>query len=372
MINRFITRKQMIPRSRPTLKDVARWAAVSPAAASVVLSGRRDGSVRVSQSTASRVRAAARALGYVPNPVARRLARGRTALLGVFTYEPIFPLEHRDFFYPFLVGIEEAAARLGYDLLLFAGSAAGSSQRRVYQDGINRLQLADGAILLGRRERKSELRRLSAEYFPFVYVGRREVPGTRISYVAPDYERATADVVVRLAALGHDRIAYLGAADPREPARDRETGYRHALDRLGLRTGRDLVRRSHSVSKSVVTQLLQSGVTASVVEDDALARQFEAALQAAGRHIPKDFSFVVLGDPLGPTESQPDWAHFSIPRKEMGARAATLLVETLASGGPPVPRQEVMPCTFVPGRSVALSPSVARGRRGREEHGGSD
>ena len=355
----------MSPRSRTTLKDVARSAAVSPAAASVVLSGRRDGSVRVSRSTASRVRAAARELGYVPNPVARRLARGRTALLGVFTYEPIFPLEHRDFFYPFLVGIEEAAARLGYDLLLFAGSAAGTDQRRVYLDGVNRLQLADGAILLGRRERKSDLRRLSAEHFPFVYVGRREVLGTKISYVAPDYERATADVVVRLAALGHDRIAYLGAPDPREPARDREAGYRRALAGLGLPTGRDLVLRSPSVAKSTVTRLLQLGVTASVVEDDTLARQLESALQGAGRHNPEDFSFAVLGDPLSPAERPPDWDHFSIPRKEMGARAATLLVEMLASAGPPIPRQEVMPCTYVPGRSVAPLPSADGLRRGQ-------
>jgi len=353
----------MAPPSRATLKDVARRAGVSPAAVSVVLSDKRDGSVRVGRSTASRVRAAVRQLRYVPNPVARSLARGRTSFLGVFTYEPIFPLEHRDFFYPFLVGVEEAAARLGYDLLLFAGSTAGGGGRRIYQDGVNRLQLADGAILLGRRERKSDLRRLSAEHFPFVYVGRREVPGTKISYVAPDYESATDDVMARLAALGHHRIGYLGAPDPHEPAQDRETGYRRARARLGLNAGRNLVQRNPRVSSSTVLGLVSAGVTACVVEDDTLARQLESAARAAGKRIPDDFSFVVLGDPLSPTDRQPDWAHFSIPRKEIGERAAGLLVEMVSSSGRLAVRQEIMRCAFVPGRTVAPPPPAASGRR---------
>jgi DNA-binding LacI/PurR family transcriptional regulator len=292
-------------------------------------------------------------LRYVPNPIARSLARGQNRLLGVFTYEAIFPVEQRDFYYPFLVGIEEAAARLGYDLLLFTGSTAEDGWRRLYQEGVNRLQLAAGAVLLGRGERKTDLRRLSKERFPFVYVGRREVPGTDISYVAADYVSATAEVVAHLAALGHHRVAYLGAPDPHEPARDREAGYRGAVATLRLESKADLVHRTPTISTSMMARLLKSGVTACLVEDDTLARQLENAVQTIEKRVPEDLSYVVLGNPLSPAESQPDWAFFSIPRKEMGERAAALLIEMVSSGGPLTPRHESLPCTFVSGRTVA-------------------
>lgn len=341
-------------RPRPTQLDVARLAGVSPAVVSVVLSEKKTGNVRVSPRTERRVRAAIRSLGYAPDPVARSLAKRQNRLLGVFTYEAIFPLQHRDFYYPFVMGVEEEAEQRGYDLLLFTRAAAGGRRRQIYQDGVNRLRLADGAILLGRGENKQHLQRLLREGFRFVYVGRREVPGSPISYVAADYVGATAEVVAHLVALGHRRIAYLGWPEITEATHDREAGYRAAL--TDLETGPALVRRVSDVTPTSVSRFLEEGATAYLAEDDRIAGQLDEAIQMLGKRVPDDLSYAVLGDPLTVSEGQPDWAYFKIPREEMGRQAVRLLIDLISSPGLD-PAQITMPCTFVSGGTIGPPPN---------------
>src|SRR6056297_2228719 len=96
----------MSRKRRPTQVDVARQAGVSPAVVSTVLNGAGRGSVRVGPEAAARVRQAVRELGYVPNPVARNLAGGKNRILGMFTFESIFPIERPNCYSPFLIGFE--------------------------------------------------------------------------------------------------------------------------------------------------------------------------------------------------------------------------------------------------------------------------
>src|SRR6266508_2525834 len=64
-----------VVRKTPTIRDVARLAAVSPATVSLVLNEVAD--TRISEGTAARVRAAAAELEYAPNSLARGLRRRR-------------------------------------------------------------------------------------------------------------------------------------------------------------------------------------------------------------------------------------------------------------------------------------------------------
>lgn len=338
---------------KPTQHDVARLAGVSTAVVSRVLNPDRRGTVRVGRDAEERVRRAMEELGYVPNPVARNLATGRTHLIGVFTYEPIFPTEMRDFYFPFLVGIERAAERRGFDLLLFTSSGDGSTKRSAYRDGVNRLQLADGAILLGRNPDREELGRLAEEGFPIVYVGRREIPRHDVSYVAADYAGSTADLTTYLVELGHRRIAYLGAADVDESSADREKGYRATLDALGL-AGASLVGRTEPArfDETAFRGYLDQGVTAFLLENDRLARQLEVLAGRRNVAIPKEVSFAVLGDPLDARQESPSWTRFRIPRESMGARSLDLLLDIIDDPMRST-RRVVLPCTFMPGSTTA-------------------
>lgn len=344
---------------KPRLIDVARVAKVSTAVVSLVVNNREDGPVKVSTATAERVRAAIRELGYIPNPVARSLARGRNRILGVFTHEQVFPVDIRSFYYPFLVGIEQGAEEHGYDLLLFTSSEGGSGNRRIYRDGVNRLQVADGAVLLGWSQDSSEIEQLIADGFPFSYVGRRDFGGAPVEYAAADYAAATKEVVRHLHDLGHHRILYLASLEEREANTDRRTGFREACRELGLPID-PAPRRQVSpteVTPTVLRGWLAAGHTALVVEDDLLSHAILDTATAAGIGVPADLSLAVLGDPLFYTEDTPPWTTFLIPRQEMGRQATRLLIETIESSAPPGPRQVVLPCTFQPGRTTGPHPA---------------
>ncbi|MFD0476584.1 LacI family DNA-binding transcriptional regulator [Nonomuraea thailandensis] len=232
----------MAPPARPrraTQLDIARLAGVSQATVSLVLSG-GAASAQLTEPTRQAVLAAAAELGYSANVAAKSLKGGRTHLLGLYTFEPVFPTDQRDFYFPFLIGVEEETSRQGYDLLLF--TSIGSGEREIYTGGVNRLKLADGCVLLGRNVRREELAELVREDFPIVFVGRRELDDAQLSYVAADYVTATSDLVAELARLGHRRILYLRAVEDTEPTLDRESGYRRGLAAAGIPVDESLIR----------------------------------------------------------------------------------------------------------------------------------
>jgi len=79
-----------------------------------------------------------RELGYVPNIAARNLARGRNHILGIFSYESVFPLESMNFYHEFLVGIEEAAEQAGYNLLMFSAAKTPAAAGRCIPTAVTR------------------------------------------------------------------------------------------------------------------------------------------------------------------------------------------------------------------------------------------
>jgi DNA-binding LacI/PurR family transcriptional regulator len=359
LIKRFIKVSDM-PKRKSRISDVAKLARVSPATVSVVLNDQVGKSVRVSPETVQRVRQAALQLGYVASPLARRLAGGRNQILGIFTYEAVFPIESRNFYYPFLVGIEEEAQQTEYDLLLFTSSITPDGNRSVFRGQINRLQLADGAIFLGLGEDKRELAALRDEGFPFVYIGRREVPGGEISYVAADYTSATAEVVAYILQNGHQKVGYLRSHLGREAHVDRLSGYILALEDSGLPFEQDLIwsLERDEIDPRRVAAWLGQGITAFVTENNSLGFALLQSARELGKRPPDDFSMAVLGDPLVPNENLPDWTMFRIPRRAMGAQAVQLLVKILddAENFNHDPYQVTLSCAFEPGATVAGPP----------------
>jgi len=325
---------------------------VSQATVSLVISGGAASS-QVAESTRQAVLEAAAELGYTVNAVARSLKGGRNRMLGLYTFEPVFPVGQRDFYFPFLLGVEEATAARGYDLLLFS-SATAEGNRRIYARGVNRLKVADGCVLLGRHLHRDDLAELAKEDFPFVFVGRREVPGVRLSYVAADYVGATGELVANLAALGHRRVAYLQLADDQEPTRDRFDGFRRGLDQAGISED-DVIVHSGAVTADLLRQWLAGGVTALLVEpaeDDTAIVEVERAAAEAGVGIPEDCSVVLLGDPPFSDPGRREWTRFSVPREDMGREAVRLLLELLDNEDGQ-PRRTYLGCTQIAGDSVA-------------------
>lgn len=328
---------------RITQRDIAKLAGVSQTTVSLVLNNRSGEETRIPPETRDRVLSVIRETGYVADPVARRLADRHNRILGVFTYEPVFPSATADFYHPFLVGIEECAERLGCDLLLLTSVPVIDGRRRIYHEA-NRLRLADGCILLGRSLDRDELARLVSENFPFVSVGRRDDAGGPVPYVGADYGPAVRSLVERARALGHTRLAYLGHGEGAESLADRMGGFLEGAAGLPVRH----VRPTAGGPAELLDAL--EGVTVVFAEEyaDAVAVAEEAF--GRGVSVPADLSIVTLGDPTRPAPTDIDFTGFRIPRREMGRQAIQVLTGLL-EGGPLV--QRLLPCEPVEGSTLS-------------------
>ncbi len=351
-----------MPRHRITQTDVAAMAGVSQATVSFVLNGSTPSGVRISEETRQRVLDAIRITGYAANPAAQRLAGGLTQILGVFTYEATFPRASRDFYGPFLVGIEHAAERLGVDILLFTSARVVDGRRRLTRDGWQRLGVADGCLLLGQHEDRGELQHLLDTNYPFVFIGKRGSDGGRLPYVGADYVGATVRQIDRLAALGHRRIGYVGMRGTDQPTLDRVEGYRTAMKARGL-TARFVELDDLA---EAATEILAQRLTAVVVAPENYPDELADELELRGARVPDDVSVLLLGQPHHPRRGGRHWSGFSVPREEMGVRALHLLSGLVAADGgrsdregrrtPGVPDAElhqILACPDVEGATLA-------------------
>jgi DNA-binding LacI/PurR family transcriptional regulator len=344
---------------RLTQRDIARLARVSQTTVSLVLNNRTAASARIPAETRDRVLKVIRETGYVADPLARRLLQQRNQILGVFTYESVFPSASADFYHPFLSGIEESAEELGCDLLLFTSAPVTDGRRLVFHEN-NRLRIADGSLLLGRRIPAEELSRLVAEKYPFVSVGRRDNPvlpdgaPATVPYVGADYTTATATVTARALHLGHQHVAFVGPGEGAESSADRLRGFHQVAPRglhlspAKLGEGRGSDGRGLG---GVLDELLRRGVTAVFVEDLADAAAIADAARERGLEVPADLSVVALGDASRPVDGDDDYSGFHIPRKEMGRKAVGLLEAILS--GEEADAQQLLPCELVDGSTLS-------------------
>lgn len=316
----------------PRQSDIARLAGVTQSTVSLVLNGRAIAE-SIPQATQDRVLAVVKELHYVPNVAATSLRRGRNGLIGVHTFESVFPVASDDYYNPFLVGIEEQAVELKVDLVLFASTQGGDGTRRIYANGTNRLRLADGAVMLGMDQNEEDLVRLAAEQYPFVFIGRRDGASAQRPYVAPDYHQALASVLEPLAEAGHRRIAYLGETARRNPEEARYEGFRAHVARMGLSSGNPWFVAADDLNAEILNEILDGGFTALVIESNHSATALATIARHVGLDIPRQLSVVVL-DTVPDGSLAHTWSQIRMPRRELGRRAISVLMELLAGAIP--------------------------------------
>ncbi len=341
---------------RVTQRDIARLAGVSQATVSLVLNNRSDADVRIAPETRDRVLRAIAETGYAADPVARRLAARFNRIIGVFTYEPAFPSGSRDFFHPFLLGIEEQAERVGCDLLLFTSAPVVDGRRQIFHRD-NRLRLADGCILLGREIDGAELARLNRDGYPYVAVGRRDDAGGPVPYVGADYAAAVRQLVELALRRGHRRLAFVGVGATAESSADRRRGFEAAA--TAADSARDLTGPARDAD-TILDGLLADGSTVVFVEDFATAVALEAAARRRGLAVPGDLSILTLGDPTVPVPTDIAFTGFRIPREEMGRQSVEVLTGVIDGSAAGV-QQRLLPCELVEGDTLSTpDPAVDR------------
>lgn len=169
--------------------------------------------------------AAAEAIGYRANAVARSLVQRRTYNVGVMVSDL-----HNIFFAEVLDGLYAAAAKLGYRALLTTGNRDPVAEQRAVEQ---LLELrADGLVIAGPRLPAGALR-AAASAVPTAVVG--SVLRLRNVDVVVDDDFAGATMAVEhLIRLGHQHIAHIDGGRGAGAA-ERRSAYQQGMTRHGLR-----------------------------------------------------------------------------------------------------------------------------------------
>ncbi len=314
------------PSAKVTLGMVAEASGVSPSTVSRIL----NGTAVVSQEKKDAVDRAIAELGFVPNPIARLLAGGRSLSVGVVTQSLDSP-----YYGVALRGIEEVLAAAGYCPLFASGHWSAKEEQRCIDT--LRSRRVDGMIVLTGRLSDDALRKMAKE-LPVVVTGRSLKATGLCSLNFNDFEGARL-ATDHLLSLGHRKIAFI-AGDPVHPdAQERLRGYRAALEAAGIKYKPALVLPGlfHEDSGVLaVEQLINSRepFTAIFAANDQMAFGASLALYRRGIRVPEDVSIVGFDDLAGAAHSIPPLTTIHQAGLELGRCAAQALLDLLAGTKP--------------------------------------
>jgi DNA-binding LacI/PurR family transcriptional regulator len=207
---------------RPSIKDIARIAGVSPSTVSRALAN----SPRVSQATRERIQSIARELDYTPSQAARSLVMGSSPIIGV-----ISPTLSDPYIASVMKGLEEASHAAGYQRLV--ASTRGDAAREIEMVRMLVGHNVGGLIILSSRANGEYHDLLGQIDIPIVFINSLHT-GEQVYNVATDNEYGGWLAARHLLDQGHDRIAYLSGPERGRSQTARAAGYRRALEESGL------------------------------------------------------------------------------------------------------------------------------------------
>jgi LacI family gluconate utilization system Gnt-I transcriptional repressor len=251
----------------PTLAAVAERAGVSPITVSRVV--RLPG--LVAPGTRTRVEAAMRELGYVPNLVAGSLASARSNSVGV-----LVPTIANSIFADTVQGLSDELEPLGYAVILAQSRYDDAREDHMLAALLSRRP--EAIVMVGSPATEDGARLLRRAAIPIVETW--EIPAAPIDAVAGfDNYQAGCAVARHLVAQGRESLAFIGGDDPR--ATRRWNGFNETALRAGVKPPRRLVL-DRNASGSVVALASLPGVDAVFAANDAHAIGFMSGLRAAG------------------------------------------------------------------------------------------
>jgi Transcriptional regulators len=305
---------------RITTHDVAKRAGVSQPTVSLVLS--KNMRARVAPETRERVLRAAADLGYVPNVVARSLVRSRSYAIGV-----IVPDLRNPFFAEVVSGAERVAAEEGYAVLLCETREI--SRERHIQALLERQ--VDGIMVdaVGAAS-------MSEPMMAGVNLVLIDEPPDRWPGVASDALGAGRLAAEHLLGLGHTKFGFLGPATNVHAFRMRERGFVGALSAHGIQIESSAMRRVPATAAGGQAGMhallaIPRRPTAVFCSNDLVAAGALKVCSNERVKVPDEMSIVGCDDIDLASLVVPSLTTIAIPARELGARAARMLLQAMSN-----------------------------------------
>lgn len=318
--------------SQVTLDDVARSCGVSPITVSRALRGARN----VAPELQARVQAAVDQLGYVPNVAARALASARSSHVAV-----LIPSLTNQLFVELLEAVQDALSPHGFQSLIGVTHYDPAQEEALLRSYLS--QRPAGVLLTGFDRSEAALRMLERSNTPCVHLMETsDAPG--VYSVGFSQRDAGRTIVEHLLQRGRRRIAYAaGQLDPRVMMR--LEGYREALRAAGchdpalelLVPGPTSIALGGRQFEDLLAR--HPDVDAIFYCNDDLAQGALLAALRTGVPVPQRVAIAGFNDLGGSDQMLPPLTTVRTPRREIGRRAATMLLALMRAA--PVPERTV-------------------------------
>lgn len=334
-------------KKRPTQADVARRAGVSQAMVSYVIN---NNDVTITDETRQRILSAMDELRYVPNIMARRLRASKT-----YTIASIIPDITNPFYPAFQRGIQDTVNRYGYDLVMYNTDGNADRERKCL-DSLRQGRV-DGIVGVFFHVRSNDLLPLIEHQIPIVRLEAREKAPSELALdnIYIDNVAASDRAVSFLIAKGHRRIAMLTSYEG--PARFRARGYRQALETHQIVFDEALLSYgaySEDGGYQAMSNLLQQRLrpTAIFAADDLMALGAIVAIREYGLSIPGDIAVMGFDDIPTAKLVYPSLTTVAQFQRDVGRRAAEMVMERLTQDVPVGGRSVEMPFQIVERQST--------------------
>jgi len=320
-----------VEKHRTTIRELADYTGLSPAAVSYALRG-----MQVSAETERRVREAAEELGYEADPIARALAGGSTAVVGLLVGSL------GDFWNQELVRAVQREL-YGAARSTLVADADGEPARELELAERLVAQRVDGLVVVPIGPASGGWAAI-ARQVATVTIG-DALPGVApAGEVVFDYDLGVQQSLQHFSRLGHRRITVLSWAVGTSPEREAERAVAGSAAALGLDCRIVPCAYSLNGSRPLALELLtgEDRPTAILCMSDSIAYGVYAACTELELSIPGDVAVAGFGDHpmsglLSPPLTSTIW-----DVEQVAQRATSFLLEAIAADGPQDTLREVV------------------------------
>lgn len=332
---------------KPTIKDVAMRAEVSPTTVSMVLNGKH---ASIPQETQQRVRRAAEELNYCFDFMARALVTRKTNIIGV-----VIPDISNSFFSESVRHLQVELARHGYDIILC------NSEEKVENDlhyirllagrNVDGLILAPSAEALTEKYAGEVRSSLDDLGIPYLFLDRYyndEDPKVVVDNVASSYR-----IAKYLLDCGHTKIGAISGPLTLNSSYNRLDGLKRALAEQGLSIPDEYIyegKYDFETGRRGGEKLMKTDVTAIFAFSDMQAYGVYEIAKSLGKRIPNDISVVGFDDTFYSAVIDEPLTTMRQPVKEIAEEACRMILGLI--GGEERERSLHLPAELIVRKSV--------------------
>ncbi|MDR3518535.1 MAG: LacI family DNA-binding transcriptional regulator [Azospirillaceae bacterium] len=345
-----------------TVNDVAKRAQVSKATAARVLGGYGG----ASEDVRRRVTAAAKALDYKPNELARSMTTGKSGTIGVVVGD----IEN-SFFGLAVRGISDVAHANGFNVILANSGENIEAEKSALEVLVGKR--VDGLIVTPAHSGDTaHLKAVVRSGRPLVLLD-RSLPGFHVDTVVVDDRDAAFNATSKLTEAGHRRIAYVSAVKAAadhfpdgspiaiSSVLERVEGFLDACRQAGIADPERWIRRGGTNEpdrlRAVVTALMSEPdhPTAILASDSVIALEIFKTLQIMKIPIPAAVSLISFHDADWTSVTNPPVTVIDQPIYAMGRKVAEILIDRVNGDTAPAAFC-VMKTRLIERQSVAAPP----------------